>query len=174
MITISEILPDEIVVLATGDRAWDDLPTVARIVDRFPLNTVFVHGYADGLDCCVDVVASALGYRTIKCPSHWNHKCKRWIEIHGPCPDDCKKICGRPAGVLRNKWMLETYHPTSVIGFHNDILSSTGTKDMLKRAMRANIETTLFTSTGEEIPNPQLGQKRKKKIKDDPKSFFEW
>lgn len=154
------------IILATGDRKWDDLETVLRVLSEFPEGSTFVHGYADGLDCCVDVVATELGHKVIRCPSHWRHNFDRWVEVYGYCPIDCKEVVGRAAGVIRNKYMLETYSPELVIGFHNDILSSRGTNDMMRRAQRAGIKNVLYTSSGEVIESPVLTTKKKKvKIK---------
>lgn len=171
---IETIHPNEYVALATGDRLWDDFETVERVISKFSMNTVFVHGYADGLDCMVEVVAKELGYRTIKCPAHWNHHYRRWIEVHGPCAADCKDVCGRPAGVLRNKWMLDVYNPDIVIAFHNNIISSKGTKDMLKRARKCGKENWLYTSNGIKITNPDLDKTKPKRKKVELESFFDW
>jgi hypothetical protein len=170
---------NETVVIATGDRGWEDIETVYNAVSKFPPNTVFVHGYANGADCTVDVVADHLGFRVIKCPAHWNCRYHRWIEVYGDCDNTCIRVCGRPAGALRNRHMLNTFLPwlVEVIGFHNNIMDSKGTKDMMKLAQKAGIKNTLYLSDGTVFESPQLTKKREssklKKIPP-PKRFFQW
>jgi hypothetical protein len=176
---IQPIFENEQVVIATGDREWTEIEIVYNALSQFPTNTVFVHGYADGLDCIVDVVASDIGFRVIRCPAHWNHRYYRWIEVYGECLDNCTQVCGKPAGVLRNKYMLDTYLPWTkeVLGFHNNILSSRGTKDMLKRSQKAGLKTTLYNALGEKIENPKLTKERQyRKLKEIPAAelFFNW
>lgn len=58
-------------------------------------------------------------------------------------PADWKKY-GRAAGPKRNQQMLDCECPDLVIAFHEDIESSKGTKDMINRARRLNIETLMI------------------------------
>ncbi|MBW3546174.1 MAG: hypothetical protein KY428_11355, partial [Bacteroidetes bacterium] len=61
-----------------------------------------------------------------------------------------------------NKYMLETQGPFDIVlGFHNSILESKGTKDMLRRAQRAKIKNILYTSDGGEVENPVLTNRSK-------------
>lgn len=54
----------------------------------------------------------------------------------------------RNAGPVRNQQMLDT-GVDYVVGFHNDIESSRGTRDMLRRCARAGIPGRLFTEESE-------------------------
>lgn len=51
---------------------------------------------------------------------------------------------GKAAGPVRNQQMLNEGQPNLVIGFHNDIASSTGTADMLKRSKAQGLEVWTF------------------------------
>ncbi len=53
-------------------------------------------------------------------------------------PADWKRY-GRAAGRIRNALMLEYEKPDLVIAFHEDLSTSRGTLDMLKRAKLAGI-----------------------------------
>lgn len=160
---IEQLAPHEKVVLVTGDRDWDDLETVVTVFSEFTPNTVVVHGYANGLDTIADVVARDMQLRVIPCPAHWRHNERKCVEVWGPCPVDCCEVVGRPAGVLRNHMMYDAYHPAVVHGFHNNILNSKGTRDMLKYSMKRNTPSWLHTSRGEQILNPTLTKPRESK-----------
>lgn len=67
---------------------------------------------------------------------HWRHAKE--------CEPGCKKPVGKVAGVLRNQQMLDEGKPEIVIAFHNDIAGSKGTRDMIKRAVKAGIPTFLY------------------------------
>jgi hypothetical protein len=180
MSKIIKIPDDAFVILATGDRNWDDEVTVRKVLNFYAQTerVIIVHGYAKGLDTIVHNVALELNMGVIPCPAHWRHNEPKCVKIWGPCPIDCMEIVGRPAGAIRNRWMYQTYPPNVVIGFHNDIMTSKGTKDMLKVSMKGGTETWLYTSNGEEIENPPLTNARKsKKIKESSSSteeLFSW
>lgn len=171
---IEPIPHGNVVVIATGDRYWDNVEIVVNVLSQYSSNTIFVHGYADGADCTVDVVAQELGFKTIRCPAHWRHNAPRWVEVHGTCPTGCKEVTGRPAGVIRNQWMLSTYRPwlMEVIGFHDNISESKGTRDMIQRAIKSQFNVTLYTTRGDVIKNPSLTKQNKSiNIKEE---FFKW
>lgn len=159
------------VVLVTGDRAWKDIDTMRTALSQFNSGTVLVHGWAVGADTIADEVGTGLGFKIIRCPSHWRHNESKWVKVHGHCPEDCKEVCGRPAGVIRNGYMLDTHSPTIVLGFHNAIDDSTGTKDMMIRAQKAGIKNVLYTSFSEPVESPVLTRKKKdvslKPVEDD-------
>lgn len=174
---ISHIVPipeDAFRVLITGDRHWSSPEPIAALIDSLPPNAVIIQGYADGADLMAHAAALTVGIPSICCPAHWNHHTKRYIEIYGPCEPDCAELCGRAAGMIRNHWMLDTYQPHVVHGFHDDIMESKGTKDMLKYAQKRGVPTYLHTSNGDIIMEPQLTKPRKsRKLPDvQPDTFF--
>jgi hypothetical protein len=174
---IEQLPENAYVVLVTGDRLWTDLASVAHRLQTLPPETVIVHGYAKGLDTIVDVVARELGFRVIRCPSHWRHNDPKCVEVWGACPEDCAEVVGRPAGMIRNHKMLDSYHPRLVLAFYDNIIDSKGTKGMLKYAQKKKVENWLYTSSGEIIQSPPLTTPRRSRtFKKKPlvDTFFEW
>lgn len=167
------------VILVTGDRNWDDENTVRRVLNLYNRpNAVVVHGYANGLDTIAHNIALELGMGVVPCPAHWRHNEPKCVKIWGPCSVDCMEVIGRPAGAIRNRWMYQTYRPHIVLGFHNDIMTSRGTKDMLKVSRGHGTQTWLFTSNGDEIENPVLTKprvsKKLQKSVEKPDELFSW
>jgi hypothetical protein len=50
---------------------------------------------------------------------------------------------GKAAGPLRNQRMLDLEDPDLVVAFHEDIDSSKGTKDMVRRALNRGVEVAI-------------------------------
>lgn len=124
-------------VLVTGDRNWRNAPVVMDALDqgiemprgRTHEEITIVHGDARGADTYAEVCAQLLMLHTDPHPAMWERD-------------------GRGAGPIRNQQMLDS-GVDYVLGFHNDIRSSRGTRDMLRRCARAGIPGRLFTETGE-------------------------
>ena len=135
-------------ILVTGDRKWSGLSVMAEVLSEYPKGTTLIHGYASGADTMADVIGQELGFEIIRCPAHWSHNCKLWVEVYGECPPDCKEMFGRPAGVIRNQFMLEKHNPELILAFHNDIDNSRGTKDMVRRAQKRGIPFKLYDESG--------------------------
>lgn len=121
-------------VLVTGDRHFNDVECVIRELAKLPSGSIIIHGACKGADTLADTVGEAMGLSRRPYPALWDkHK--------------------KGAGPIRNQQMLDEEHlphePIELcIAFHNDIENSKGTKDMMKRAMKANIECRLVTSEG--------------------------
>lgn len=119
-------------VLCTGSREWDDIRTIARELQCFPVGTIVIHGGCRGADTACDVVARELGFETRVYHADWT-------KHH------------RAAGPRRNQQMIDSECPIDLcLAFHDDIESSKGTKDMMKRAKKAGIETRLIASSVED------------------------
>jgi len=54
-------------------------------------------------------------------------------------------LYGRAAGPLRNSQMLKEGKPNLVIAFHDNLDSSKGTKDMVNKSLKDNIEVILIS-----------------------------
>jgi hypothetical protein len=52
---------------------------------------------------------------------------------------------GKSAGPRRNQQMIDQEHPDLVIAFHDDIVGSKGTKDMINQSLTADIPTFLVS-----------------------------
>lgn len=134
-------------ILVTGDRNWRDpltiqgamLDAVEEVVP-WGEEVVFMHGFARGADYECDVIAHLL--------SQYGQPDEQGRYIKGPLaiPANWREH-GRAAGPIRNQAMLER-GPQFVLGFHNDIASSRGTADMLRRCKRAGVPGRLYTEEG--------------------------
>lgn len=114
-------------LLVCGDRDWTDREAIRRELVVLPLDTVVIHGAARGADQIANDAALVLGLRVVAFPADW----KRY---------------GRAAGVIRNQQMLDEGEPDRVYAFHDHINESRGTLDMVTRARRAGIPTTVLFS----------------------------
>ncbi len=121
------------VILVTGDRNWNDPQTHGRVVQDALYgyrkhNPIIVHGAARGVDTIADLYARAFEYEVHPHPADW-------AQYH------------RAAGPIRNTEMLAE-KPHLVLAFHDDLLSSKGTKNMVNQAVKAGIPTIHFNSAG--------------------------
>lgn len=121
-------------MLVTGDREWSDIETVVAVLSQLPAGTIIIHGACRGADNTCAAVAEALGFVVRDYPADWD----RFPKAAGP---------------IRNQQMLDVEHrpdePIDLcLAFHNDIINSRGTRDMIKRARKAKIEVRLNSSPG--------------------------
>lgn len=116
-------------LLICGDRNWTDKRSIEAIIRATHAeheDLVIIEGEARGADSIARDTAIGMG-----------------IPVE-PYAADWQKF-GRAAGPIRNQQMLET-QPDMVIGFHNDLENSKGTKDMLNRAKKEGIPVLNITS----------------------------
>jgi hypothetical protein len=122
------------VILVTGDRHWqmdDDNQggTVQAALHGYRShNPVIVHGAARGVDSIADYYAQVYGYEVHPHPANWD-------------------MYHRAAGPIRNTEMLSE-NPNLVLAFHDDIVNSKGTKNMVNQAITKGIPTILHFSNG--------------------------
>jgi len=112
-------------VLCTGDREWVDLETIVAELEKLPSGTIIIHGACRGADVACGLIAEALGFVVRPYPADWSG-----LE--------------RAAGPIRNQHMVNVEHRTEepidlCLAFHDDLLRSKGTKDMIKRIEKAKI-----------------------------------
>lgn len=133
-------------ILVTGDRNWTNAVSVGhailKVVEGFgetdPGNVTIVHGAARGADSIAGYAASMFDMVEKSYPAHWGHT--------KDCPPDCKRMVGRPAGVIRNQQMLDENPDIDIVlAFHPNLSESKGTKDMIKRVEKSGIEYHLIT-----------------------------
>lgn len=121
-------------ILVTGDRNWPRAGSQVQII-RDALrgyrkhNPVIVHGAARGVDSIAGDCALALGYTVHPHPANWS-------EYH------------KAAGPIRNTEMLVQEKPDLVLAFHDDIVNSKGTRNMVNQAVDAGIPIILHFSDG--------------------------
>lgn len=112
-------------VLICGSRNWkeeDVLPEyrIETYIKTLPPNAVIIHGAAPGADTTADRIARERGHPVIPFKANWG-------------------LYGDPAGPIRNQEMLDVGKPDRVAAFHEDIVNSKGTKDMIARARKAGL-----------------------------------
>ena len=109
-------------VLICGDRRWQNHEVVRAWLCKLQdwgYDTV-VHGACRGADMIADEEARALGFDVRPFPAKW-------------------KLYGKAAGPVRNQQMLDEGQPEIVVYFHDDLATSAGTADMVKRAQQARV-----------------------------------
>lgn len=116
-------------VLVCGDRNWTDWRFLREALDRFhaavPFSAV-IEGGARGADAMACAWAAEHGIVVRVFPADWRRH-------------------GKAAGPIRNGVMLAVGQPDLVLAFHNDIACSKGTRDMVLRAQRANVQTYVLS-----------------------------
>jgi hypothetical protein len=136
-------------ICVTGDRNWTDEELVFRQLVDLPLGSVVGHGDQGdkegkkGLDRMAGRIATELGLVPDAFPADWDGR-------------------GLAAGPERNVRMLNARPWQRVVGFHDDIQSSKGTKHCLRTAKAMGIPTSLITHTGtiDDIPDELLADDR--------------
>lgn len=116
-------------VLVTGDRNWDDAKIITEALQALPDDGclhIIIHGAARGADSIAADIAMRLGMTPAAFPAKW-------------------KEYGRAAGPIRNQQMLDEGQPELILAFHDDLLNSKGTKDMVRRALKAKFPILLYS-----------------------------
>lgn len=134
-------------ILITGDRQWKDEDIVRGALEwlqeSFPGKKItIVHGACTGADNMVAAMCGEFEFKTEAHPANWD--------------------LGRYAGPKRNSEMVAT-KPDYVFAFHNNLQFSTGTKDTVNKAHRADIPVRLFTTKmpgGYILPNIKVQSKK--------------
>ena len=133
-------------VLICGDRDWTDKECIRKYIP--PETTVIIEGEALGADTLAGELADELGITKVSKPAPWEEYRKKY-----PYPEYLK------AGTDRNQQMLDEDKPDMVIAFHNNFKKAKGTKDMVNRAIKANLLVILYSEEGEVnrwMPNERL------------------
>lgn len=120
-------------LLICGDRNWIDKDEIRQCIETIDPD-VIIEGEARGADRMAREVALEMDYilgdTLLSFPADWDKHHKA-------------------AGPIRNQQMLTEGQPTIVYAFHINIGESKGTKDMIKRSLKAKIPT--FWSNGVKI-----------------------
>ena len=123
-------------VLVCGDRNWIDAELLFDTLDSLERPLVVVEGGARGADRLARAWAQARDVPWEEYPADWSHR-------------------GKAAGPIRNQQMLDT-GPDVVIAFHDDLDGSKGTRDMVSRALKANVAVRVVTHHGTRIIAKEL------------------
>lgn len=112
-------------VLVCGSRHWDDTDAIHERLGELPDHTVILQGGAMGADRLAMGVANRRSLAVTTYYADWQRY-------------------GRAAGPKRNQRMLDHGQPDFVIAFHEDIRSSKGTLDMVRRARKAGVPVEII------------------------------
>jgi len=112
-------------ILICGDREWDNLSVIRKVVDGLPKGSTVIQGGCRGADRMAAALARGTGLRVEEYPADW-------------------KTYGKMAGPIRNSQMLDQ-EPIIVIAFHNDISKSKGTKNCVESAKKRGIKVKIIT-----------------------------
>lgn len=116
-------------VLVTGDRHWQNKDRTREVLSTLVDVECIIVGGAKGADTLAREVATELSIEVHEYPAQWDRY-------------------GRAAGPIRNRLMVAEEKPNLVIAFHNNILESKGTLDMVRYAKSKGITTHVFTEHG--------------------------
>jgi hypothetical protein len=117
-------------VIVCGDRDWEDQGAVDLFLDALEAlyhSLVLIEGCAPGADHCAEVWAQ-----------------QRELSPHEHFPANWSEQ-GKAAGPIRNRQMLREGKPDLVLAFHDDIVNSKGTKDMVSIAKDAVVVTYVIS-----------------------------
>lgn len=116
-------------VLICGDRNWKDPQLINDvIVERLTLpftDHTIIEGEARGADILARNIGERLGIPVDRVPADWEK-------------------FGKAAGPIRN-WKMLNKNPDEVWAFHDNLGSSKGTADMVKKSVRYKIKTLHFS-----------------------------
>lgn len=125
-------------ILVTGGRHWPHKDIIYQTLRELRASEkpwfAVVHGDCPtGADRICRDFCDHLGIAEFRCPAKW-------------------KTYGRPAGMMRNGWML--YLPVdSVMAFHENLAESKGTRGMIALARKQDIPC--YHHDGEKWRNPK-------------------
>jgi hypothetical protein len=108
-------------ILICGGREFKDkdlfLKTIEQCRPFFATPFCLIHGFARGADMMAHLWAFDEGCPVIAMPANWN-------------------FYDKPAGGIRNQWMIDWARPDLVIAFPGGL----GTEDMMRRTRAAKID----------------------------------
>lgn len=109
-------------ILVCGDRNWTDYKLILKTLLGLGGGPhTIIDGQASGADSLGNKAAMSLSWPWKRYPADWARY-------------------GRAAGPIRNQQMLDEGKPELVLAFHDDLVHSKGTKDMISRAEKAKIK----------------------------------
>jgi hypothetical protein len=115
-------------VLICGDRNWSFHEPIHSFIDLLNTNTTVIEGGARGADTIAGDYARSKKMKVTTVHANWNEY-------------------KRAAGPIRNREMLQE-NPDLVVGFHDDIFSSKGTKDMISITRTRGFPYMVINSEG--------------------------
>lgn len=159
-------------LLICGSREWTDLEMIQdkladlnwRLLEDAAKNgdyvsegyLVVIEGEARGADKLARQAAESFGLElpVLRYYAHWDHHYRHNSKCDADCQRPfchpmCGEKCGPAAGPIRNARMLADGVPSEVWAFHDSLMTSKGTKDMLVQASKKRIYCQLFSHNNE-------------------------
>ena len=124
-------------IIICGDRYWTDERIIYLYMDSLLPDVRIITGGANGADKMAEDLRQRLGLDGKVYNAKWH-------------------IFKKAAGPIRNRRMIEDENPYLVVGFHDNITRSRGTRDMLLQAKRKRIRYQLRKSDGSVEDSPRL------------------
>jgi hypothetical protein len=112
-------------VLACGSRYYSNYQRILSVIKSLDID-LLIAGGCRGADTLAVLAARQCGIRFIEYPADWQR-------------------FGKSAGPRRNQQMLDMEKPGLLLVFHEDLARSKGSRDMLHRAIKADIPYRIFT-----------------------------
>lgn len=116
-------------LLCAGDRNWTNVFIIRAWLIKFATkHNIYkvIHGNARGADRIAAQIAIELGIDIHSFPAQWDKY-------------------GRAAGPIRNQQMIDEGNPDYVVIFHDNIVVSKGSADMMRRAQKHKIPYEIVT-----------------------------
>lgn len=115
------------IILICGSRDWSNKDIIKQELLKFKNISKIIHGGCRGADILAGQVGKELGIPVTVFEADWN--------LHG-----------KSAGPKRNQQMIDEGKPNFVLAFHDNINESKGTKDMINRTIKHNIDYKIISS----------------------------
>lgn len=113
-------------ILVCGSRDWNDANKIYEVLKTIDNNYyAIVQGGCKGADSIAAQLATSMQFEVRTYPAEW-------------------KMYGKYAGPKRNQQMIDSEPIAYAYVFHEDITSSKGSKDMVKRLEKHNIPYTII------------------------------
>ena len=112
-------------VLVSGSRYYRDYHKILVVVKSLDID-LLIAGGCRGADTLAVRAAHQCGIRFVEYSADWQR-------------------FGKSAGPRRNQQMLDMENPDLLLVFHEDLARSKGTRDMLHRAIKADIPYKIFS-----------------------------
>ncbi len=124
--------------LFCGSREWLDPEPIRKAILKLPEDATIIHGDCRGADLIADAEARRIGRQIIAIPAEWD--------------------MGPAAGPIRNDQMLARLlaarkfeQPVRGFAFHHDFRLGVGTRDMVRKMLRARVRVEVFLSREPEM-----------------------
>ncbi len=124
--------------LFCGSREWLDPEPIRAAILKLPEDATIIHGEARGADIIADIEARKAGRSIISIPADWD--------------------AGPAAGPIRNDQLLARLlaarkfeQPVRGFAFHHDFYLGVGTRDMVRKMLRARVRVEVFLSNEPEM-----------------------